>query len=115
MAVRAIRRLAVMSESTAPSSISRSDVEHVAGLARLALTDAEVEHFTEQLAVILGHAADVAGLDLAGVEPTAHPIPMTNVLRPDVVRPTLERDEVLAEAPEAEDGRFRVPRIMGEA
>ena len=92
-----------------------AEPQHVAGLARLALSEAEVEHFTEQLAVILGHAADVAGLDLDGVPPTAHPLPVVNVLRPDVVGPTLDRDEVLAAAPEAEDGRFRVPRIMGEA
>ena len=95
--------------------LSRTDVEHVANLARLALSDDEVEQFTEQLAVILEHAQDVAALDLEGVPPTAHPVPLVNVLRPDEVRPTLDRDEVLAQAPAAEDGRFRVPRILGEA
>lgn len=81
-------------------------------LARLALSDEEVEHFTDQLGVILEHAGDIATLDLADVEPTAHPLPMVNVLRADEVRPTLDRDEVLAAAPDAEDGRFRVPRIL---
>jgi aspartyl-tRNA(Asn)/glutamyl-tRNA(Gln) amidotransferase subunit C len=98
-----------------PDRISRGDVEHVATLARLALTDDEVEEFTEQLGVILEHAEDVASLDLEGVEPTAHPLPLSNVLRPDEVRPGVDRDEVLAQAPAAEDGRFRVPRILGEA
>ncbi|MGZ4690912.1 MAG: Asp-tRNA(Asn)/Glu-tRNA(Gln) amidotransferase subunit GatC [Acidimicrobiia bacterium] len=94
--------------------ISRTDVEHVANLARLALSGEEIEQFTEQLAVILEHAQDVAALDLEGIPPTAHPAPLVNVLRPDEVRPTLDRDEVLAQAPAAEDGRFRVPRILGE-
>lgn len=98
-----------------PDRLSHTDVEHVANLARLALSAEEVERFTEQLAVILDHAEDVAALDLDGVEPTAHPLPLVNVLRPDEVRPCLDRDEVLAQAPAAEDGRFRVPRILGEA
>ena len=95
--------------------ISRADVEHVAHLARLALTDDEIEHLTAELAGILGHAQDVAALDLDGVPPTAHPLPLENVLRPDEVRRSLDRDEVLAQAPAAEEGRFRVPRILGEA
>lgn len=95
--------------------ISREDVLHVASLARLALTPEEVESLTGELGVILDHAEDVASLDLEGVPPTAHPLPLANVLRPDEVRPALDRDEVLAQAPAAEDGRFRVPRIMGEA
>jgi len=95
-----------------PERLTRADVEHVARLARLALTEDEIERFTDQLAVILEHAADVAALDLADVEPTAHPLPLVNVLRPDTVRPGVDRAEVLAQAPAAEDGRFRVPRIM---
>jgi aspartyl-tRNA(Asn)/glutamyl-tRNA(Gln) amidotransferase subunit C len=95
--------------------LSPSDVEHVAALARLALTAEEIEQFTEQLTVILEHAQDVAALDLEGVPPTAHPVPLVNVLRPDEVRPSLDRDEVLAQAPQVEDHRFRVPRILGEA
>jgi aspartyl-tRNA(Asn)/glutamyl-tRNA(Gln) amidotransferase subunit C len=95
--------------------LSRGDVEHVAGLARLALLPEEIEQFTEQLTVILDHAQDVAALDLEDVPPTAHPVPLENVLRPDEVRPGVDRDEVLSQAPAAEDGRFRVPRILGEA
>ncbi len=102
-----------MAEGTHP--ITRGDVEHVAKLARLALTDDEVERFTGQLASILEHAAQVSALDTAGVPPTAHPIPLSNVLRADEVRPSIDRDEVLAAAPLAEDGRFRVPRILDEA
>ena len=92
--------------------LTRADVEHVARLARLALTDEESERFTGQLGTILEHAADVAALDLADVSPTAHPLPLVNVLRPDEVRPGVDRAEVLAQAPAVEDDRFRVPRIM---
>ena len=95
--------------------ISREDVVHVARLARLDLTDEEVDRFTDQLGAVLEHAADVASLDTAGVPPTAHPLPLANVLRDDVPGPSLDRDEVLSQAPAAEDGRFRVPRILGEA
>lgn len=94
------------------AALTRADVEHVARLARLALTDDEVERLTDELAAVLDHAADVAALDLEGVPPTAHPLPLRNVLRADEVRPGVDRDEVLAAAPAAEDGRFRVPRIM---
>ncbi|HEX9466942.1 MAG TPA: Asp-tRNA(Asn)/Glu-tRNA(Gln) amidotransferase subunit GatC [Acidimicrobiia bacterium] len=92
--------------------ITRADVEHVARLARLALTEDEIGQFTEQLEVILEHAAQVAALDTHDVPPTAHPLPLVNVLRPDEPRPSLDREEVLAMAPAAEDGRFRVPRIL---
>ena len=95
-----------------PERITRRDVEHVARLARLELSDDEIELFTEQLGVILEHAAKVSALDTADVAPTAHPVPLTNVLRADEPRPCLDRDEVLAQAPAAEDGRFRVPRIL---
>ena len=97
-----------------PDRITTDDVRHVATLARLALSDDEVERFAEQLGVILEHADDVASLDLEGVEPTAHPLPLQNVFRDDEVRASLDRDEVLAQAPAVEDGRFRVPRIMRE-
>jgi aspartyl-tRNA(Asn)/glutamyl-tRNA(Gln) amidotransferase subunit C len=90
-------------------------VAHVARLARLELSEDELELFTGQLADVLDHANDVAALDTSGVPPTAHPLPLANVFREDVPRPSLDRDEVLAEAPEAEAGRFRVPRILGEA
>lgn len=95
--------------------ISQDDAAHVARLARLALTDDELDLFTRQLGAVLEHAADVAALDTAGVPPTAHPLPLLNVLRPDEPRPCLDRDEVLSQAPAAELGRFRVPRILGEA
>ncbi len=98
-----------------PPPIGREDVVHVARLARLELTDEEVGRFTGQLAQVLAHAADVAALDLAGVAPTAHPLPLQNVLRPDEIRPCLDRQEVLDGAPEVEDHRFRVPRIVGDA
>ena len=97
-----------------PGRISPDDVAHVAHLARLDLTAEEVELFTEQLGAVLEHAADVAALDTAGVPPTAHPLPLVNVLRDDVQRPSLDRDEVLAQAPAAEDGMFRVPPVLGE-
>ena len=92
--------------------ITRADVEHVAHLARLALTPEEVDEFTEQLAGILEHAAQVSALDTTDVEPTAHPFPLVNVLRADVARRGIDRDEVLAAAPATESGRFRVPRIL---
>lgn len=92
--------------------ISRDDVVRVAELARLDLDDDEVETFTAQLGDILDHAARVDALDTSGVAPTAHPVPLANVLRADEVGPTLERDSVLSQAPEAENGYFRVPRIL---
>lgn len=98
-----------------PARITREQVAHVAGLARLTLDDGELEVFTEQLASILDHAEDVESLDLHDVPPTSHPYPLQNVLRADEVRPCLDRDEVLAEAPASEDGMFRVPPVLGEA
>jgi aspartyl-tRNA(Asn)/glutamyl-tRNA(Gln) amidotransferase subunit C len=95
--------------------VSRADVEHVATLSRLALTDDEIEQLTGELGAILDYAAEVSALDTADVPPTAHPLPLVNVFRPDDPRPGLDRDEVLAQAPAAEDGQFRVPRILGEA
>lgn len=100
-------------EPTGP--ITREDVAHVARLARLVIDDDELDLFTGQLASILGHAADVEALDLHDVPPTAHPYPLENVVRADEVRPCLDRDEVLAQAPSAEAGMFRVPPVLGEA
>jgi aspartyl-tRNA(Asn)/glutamyl-tRNA(Gln) amidotransferase subunit C len=101
--------------STDSGRITRADVEHVAQLARLALTEEELVSLTDELGKILEHAAQVSALDTEGVPPTAHPLPLVNVMRADEVRPGLARDEVLAAAPDAEDGRFKVPRILGEA
>ena len=98
-----------------PDPISPDDVAHVARLARLDLTDEELDRFTGQLGAVLEHAADIAALDIADLPPTAHPLPLTNVLRADEPVPSLDRDEVLAQAPAVEDRRFKVPRILGEA
>jgi aspartyl-tRNA(Asn)/glutamyl-tRNA(Gln) amidotransferase subunit C len=97
------------------SRITTADVAHVARLARLELTEDELERFTVQLGAVLEHARDVEALDTADVPPTAHPLPLVNVLRDDVVEPSLDRDEVLSQAPAVEEHRFRVPRILGEA
>ena len=94
--------------------LTRADVEHVATLARLALSDDEIDRFTTQLGAVLEHFASVAALDTSDVPPTSHPIPLSNVLRPDSARPGLDRDVVLSMAPAAEDGRFRVPRVLAE-
>jgi aspartyl-tRNA(Asn)/glutamyl-tRNA(Gln) amidotransferase subunit C len=98
-----------------PERISKQQVAHVARLARLELTEDELELYTSQLASILQHAADIEALDIEGVPPTAHPFPLENVLREDIVVAGLDRDEVLAQAPDAEAGRFRIPRILSEA
>ncbi len=95
--------------------ITTDDVAKVAHLARLALTPDELETFTGQLAEILEHAEDIAALDLAAVEPMARPVPLVNVFRADEPGEPLDRDEVLACAPVAEDGQFRVPPVLGEA
>jgi aspartyl-tRNA(Asn)/glutamyl-tRNA(Gln) amidotransferase subunit C len=94
--------------------ISRDDVAHVAKLARLELDDAELDTFTAQLGAILDHAEDVEALELADVPPTSHPYPLVNVLRVDAPGATLAPADALAAAPSAEDGRFRVPTILGE-
>ncbi|MFZ8966657.1 MAG: Asp-tRNA(Asn)/Glu-tRNA(Gln) amidotransferase subunit GatC [Ilumatobacteraceae bacterium] len=96
-----------------PESISRETVAKVARLARLHLNDEEVDRMTSQLAGMLEHFRDVDALDLANVEPLNQPIPLSNVMRDDVEVPSLDRDEVLANAPAAQDGRFRVPPIIG--
>ena len=97
------------------SPLRREDVAHVAKLARLVLSDDELDTFTEQLGQVLEHANDMGALDLEGVVPTAHPFGLINVVREDVVRASLDRFAVLDMAPDAQDGRFAVPRIMGEA
>jgi aspartyl-tRNA(Asn)/glutamyl-tRNA(Gln) amidotransferase subunit C len=97
------------------SPLRREDVAKVAKLARLTLSEAELDLFTEQLGQVLEHAKDIAALNLEGVVATAHPFGLINVVRKDVLRPSISRDAVLAMAPDAQDGRFAVPRIIGEA
>ncbi len=88
------------------------DVEHVARLARLALTPEEKERFRTQLGLILEHAERVREVAAEDVPPTSHPVPRPNVFRPDERGPTLSHQEAMANAPEVEDGRFRVPPIV---
>jgi len=92
-------------------AITREDVVHVARLARLELSDEELDRMREQLSAILEAVGKVAELDLEGVESTAHPLDLVNVLADDVPRPCLPREEALANAPDAEDGFFGVPAI----
>ena len=96
--------------------ISREEVAHLARLSRLALDDDELDDLAAQLDVILGAVAKIGEFgDADDVPPTTHAVPIENVTRPDVVRASLPRDAVLAGAPLAEDGRFRVPQILGDA
>lgn len=100
--------------STGASGIGPDDVRYLARLARLELSDPEVELFAGQLEVILAAVARVGEVAAADVPPTSHAVPMTNVLRADEVRPSLPREKVLAGAPAVEDDKFRVPRILSE-
>jgi aspartyl-tRNA(Asn)/glutamyl-tRNA(Gln) amidotransferase subunit C len=90
------------------------DVDHVARLARLSLTPEERERFRRQLGLILEHAEKVSEVAAEDVPPTSHPIPRANVVRPDEPEPSLTQEEALANAPEVENGRFKVPRIIEE-
>ena len=90
-------------------AISRDEVLHVARLARLALSDDEIDRLGAQLNAILEAVGKVSELDLADVEPTAHPLDLVNVLRPDEPRPSLPLDDVFANAPAHEENLFRVP------
>jgi aspartyl-tRNA(Asn)/glutamyl-tRNA(Gln) amidotransferase subunit C len=89
--------------------IEREQVEHVARLARLKLTDEEVERMASELSGILEHVERISELDLDGVEPTSHVIALENVLRPDEPRPSWPAEEVLESAPDPASGSFRVP------
>ena len=102
-----------MPESAGPVRISPEVAAKVARLARLDIAPDELVRMTAQLDGMLEHFADMDALDLSAVEPMTQAFPLVNVLRPDVVQPGLDRDEVLAAAPAAEDGRFRVPPIIG--
>ncbi len=100
--------LAVVSDRITPEAVAK-----VAKLARLSLSDDELDQAAHQLSDMLDHFADIDALDLDGVEPMTHPTPIANVMREDIEMDCLDRDEVLAAAPAAEDGRFRVPPIVG--
>jgi aspartyl-tRNA(Asn)/glutamyl-tRNA(Gln) amidotransferase subunit C len=97
------------------SQISRDEVAHLARLARLALTEDELNNFAGQLDAIISHVSQIQAVDVTGVDPTGNPLKDVNVFRPDVVEPCLSQDEALDQAPKAVDGRFAVPRILGEA
>jgi aspartyl-tRNA(Asn)/glutamyl-tRNA(Gln) amidotransferase subunit C len=102
-----------MPEHDTPA-ITREEVAHLAHLARIDLSDDELDHLAPQLSVILEAVASVSQVAADDIPPTSHAVPLTNVFRPDQVRPCLSPEEALAGAPEAEDQRFRVPRILGE-
>jgi aspartyl-tRNA(Asn)/glutamyl-tRNA(Gln) amidotransferase subunit C len=94
--------------------ITRREVEHVARLARLGLSDEEKERMRAQLDAILTYVEKLNQLDTGEVKPTSHVIPMTNVFREDIVRPSLSQEQALANAPDRQDAFFRVPRILEE-
>jgi aspartyl-tRNA(Asn)/glutamyl-tRNA(Gln) amidotransferase subunit C len=94
--------------------ITREEVAHLADLARIDLSDAELDHLAPQLAVILDSIKSIDEVAAEDIPPTSHPMPLTNVFRDDVVRPGLTAEEALAGAPEVEQQRFAVPRILGE-
>jgi aspartyl-tRNA(Asn)/glutamyl-tRNA(Gln) amidotransferase subunit C len=96
------------------ADLTRSDVAHLASLARIDLSEAELDRMVGELTVILDAVATVQQAPIADVEPMSHPMPLVNVTRPDVVRPSLSPEEALAGAPEAEQQRFAVPRILDQ-
>ncbi len=93
-------------------SITNQDVQHVAKLARLNLSAEEEQMFTEQLNAILQYAEKLNELDTDGIEPTTHVLPVSNVMREDVERESLPIEKVMANAPEEEDGQFKVPAVL---
>ena len=105
-----------MPETPPPSgaSITREQVAHLADLARIDLSDEELDHLAPQLSVILESIASIQGVAGDDVPPTSHPVPLTNVFRDDVVVPGLTPEEALSGAPETEEQRFAVPRILGD-
>ena len=93
-------------------ALTSEDVQHIALLARVALEGDDVERFRTQLSSILDHFATLASVDTEGVEPTAHPLPLSNVMREDSVSASLPRSDVLQNAPDSEDGLFRVKAVL---
>lgn len=96
------------------SELTRADVAHLAGLARIQLSDAELDKMVGELGIILESVAQVQRAPIDDVEPMSHPMPLVNITRPDVVRPSLSPEEALAGAPEQDQQRFAVPRILDE-
>ena len=96
------------------STLSRSDVANLARLARIEMTDSELDHLATEMDVILAAVARVQEVATSDIKPTSHPLPLTNVTRPDVVVPSLTPEAALSGAPSREDDRFRVPQILGE-
>jgi aspartyl-tRNA(Asn)/glutamyl-tRNA(Gln) amidotransferase subunit C len=94
--------------------ITRDEVAHLARLSRLALSEQELDHFAGQLDVIIAAVARVQEVAAEGIPPTTHALPMTNVFRDDVIVPPISAEAVLDQAPAADQGRFRVPRILAE-
>ena len=94
--------------------ITRDEVAHLANLARIDLDDGELDHLAPQLSVILESVASISGVAGDDIPPTSHPLPLTNVFREDVVAPSLTPEQALSGAPEVEQQRFSVPRILGE-
>ncbi|HEY1485413.1 MAG TPA: Asp-tRNA(Asn)/Glu-tRNA(Gln) amidotransferase subunit GatC [Micromonosporaceae bacterium] len=96
------------------AAISRAEVAHLARLSRLAVTDDELDMFAGQLGVILTSIERIGEVTAADIPPTSHSVPLTNVLREDVIVPCLSREDALAGAPDVAEDRFRVPRILDE-
>lgn len=103
-----------MTDASEPVVITAADVQHLAGLARIALTPEEIDHLAGELTVIVDSVARVREVATPDVPATSHPVPLVNVLRPDVPGDVLTQQQVLSGAPDASDGRFRVPAILGE-
>lgn len=97
-----------------PTVISAEQVQHLARLARIALTPDEIEHLSTELASIVENVRKVTEVATPDVPATSHPIPLSNVFRPDIVGPTLTNEQALSGAPDSADGRFRVSAILGE-
>ena len=100
--------------SATPTAITREQVRHLADLARIDLEDAELDHLAPQLSVILESVASISAIAADDIEPTSHALPLTNVFRDDVVVPSLSAAAALSEAPQVEEQRFAVPKILGE-
>jgi len=93
-------------------ALTLEEVEHIANLARLSLTEEEKNHYREQLSAILGYAARLQSIDTQGILPTSSVLPPRSILRPDIPRPGLEREALLKNAPEIQDGQFSVPPVL---